>query len=299
MSDAAPRANDEANDEDDAARLLAEQWHLEYVPASAVSIDPRALPLLPAAECRRLRAVPIATSDTGVVVGLAAPGEDRFDAVRGITGPQTRFVLVSRRVLDGLLCGRMFEDRAPSGPAPAPAAPPEPEPAPQPAEFAGPAPASPPVPAAVDGGLVDAIVAALEHRLVDPTVALERRVADPLERRVVEAPLAPSEPAAPKIGLAALVAQVDASIAAWSDLRAALATPDDELEGLRRSLRETKEQLSVAHAENDQHQRRVRALETELAESRALIADARLRLQDATEALEGGGDRIATSRELL
>jgi chromosome segregation ATPase len=90
---------------------------------------------------------------------------------------------------------------------------------------------------------------------------------------------------------------VDASIAAWSTLRASLDAIGTELEETRRTLRETKEQLSVAHAENDQLQHRVRALELEVAESRGLLGDARSRLQDAFEALGGNAPRIDTEAD--
>lgn len=78
---------------------------------------------------------------------------------------------------------------------------------------------------------------------------------------------------------------VDASIAGWSGLRASLQAIGTELDESRRSLRDAKERLSVAHAENDQHQRRIHALEAEVAESRAQVEEARLRLQDAADAL--------------
>jgi peptidoglycan hydrolase CwlO-like protein len=81
------------------------------------------------------------------------------------------------------------------------------------------------------------------------------------------------------------VARVDAAIEAWSTLRAALETIGEELDASRQSLREAKEQLSVLHAENDQQQLRIDALEAEVAERKSLVDEARMRLQDAAKAL--------------
>jgi chromosome segregation ATPase len=81
--------------------------------------------------------------------------------------------------------------------------------------------------------------------------------------------------------LSRLLQQVDAAAISWDGLRDAVASLADDLDDARRGLREAKEQLSVAHADNDQLQLRLRALEHEVAESRAAAAEARTRLQDA------------------
>lgn len=290
----------------DPARDLAEKWQLEYREAHAVSVDPRALSLLDGADCRRLRAVPLSAVAGVPLVAVAAPSEERFAAVRELTGERTRFVLIAERTLDGLLSSRIFAGRdaaAPAAPAPvarppAPAAPereiellpltpppappaairaePEPappaaEPTPEPLRFA-----QPPEPqlVAVDDALVEAVAAALERRLGSSAPAT----------------------AAPDPRVDELLARIDSRLEAWSTMADGLS---DDPEDSRRSLRETKEQLSVAHAELDQQRLRIRALETEVAESRALLADARLRLREAADALETGTTRLEESHDLL
>ena len=85
----------------------------------------------------------------------------------------------------------------------------------------------------------------------------------------------------------------------WSSVRAVLASVDAELEETKRALRDAKEQLSVAHADNDQHRKKLRALEIEVTESRGVVAEARARLQDAADVLDSGKGRVEESAELL
>jgi hypothetical protein len=288
------------------ARALAERAGLEYREAGAVAVDPRALSILPADGCRRLRAVPLAATTGSAVIAVSDPNEARLEAVRRLTGPSTRFVVLTERTLDALLRSRMFAGGAPAESAAAPAEEPaEPSPDPvadvdvelplveerveptygadppatdhdlsaeEPPAFSPPAPAPAPAPATqgVDGELVDAIVAALGPRLqtyVSPTPAV-RRLSEPVGDSIMDP-----------------VARVDAAIEAWSTLRAALETIGEELDASRQSLREAKEQLSVLHAENDQQQLRIDALEAEVAERKSLVDEARMRLQDAAKAL--------------
>ena len=202
------------------------------------------------------------------MVAVAAPTEERFAAVRALTRTETRFVVIAERTLDGLLSSRLFAAR--SVPKEQPAV------VPQATDAAALTPRAAAAGAEIDPNLVEAIVAAVQrHR--------------PNE-------VAPESPA-PNASVSELVAQVDAAIAAWSGIRAVLATADDEVDALRRSLRETKEQLSVAHAENDQYHRRLRALEAEVADGRAVVAEARRRLQDAADALDGGTGELAASSD--
>jgi hypothetical protein len=306
MSEATPTTTEDAE-----ARALAEQAGLEYREAGAVAVDPRALSILPAAECRRLRAVPLAAMTGSVVIAVSDPNEERLEAVRQLTGPSTRFVVLTERTLDALLRSRMFAGGAPAEPASEPAVehspepvvdaeppladhqvepPREPEPAATADDFvaaeqpsfsmpvapaAEPPPPPPPPPPApeqprADNELVDAIVAALGPRL-QSLASLGATVRTP------------SEPVGDSI--MDPVARVDAAIEAWSSLRAALETIGEELDASRQSLREAKEQLSVAHAENDQHQLRIDALEAELGQQKSLVDEARNRLQDAAKAL--------------
>jgi hypothetical protein len=300
------------------ARALAERAGLEYREAGAVSVDPRALSILPADECRRLRAVPLAATTGSAVIAVSDPSDERLESVRQLTGPSTRFVVLTERTLEALLRSRMFAGGAPAEPAAAPAeAPPEPSPEPvadvepplaekpvepprnadlpqydmpaeEPPAFSRPPTATPTAaPAAVtpphvgvDGELVDAIVTALGPRL--QSLASQAGAARTPSEHVGDSIMDP-------------VARVDAAIEAWSSLRAALETIGQELDASRQSLREAKEQLSVLHAENDQQQVRIDALEAEVTERKTLVDEARLRLQDAAKALGAHG----TSDELL
>jgi hypothetical protein len=274
--------------EEAAARGLAAQSGLEYRAPGAVAVDPRALAVLPADECRRLKAVPLSASEAGALVAVADPTTARLDAVKALAGPQTRFVVIAARTLDALLRSRMFLPPAPS-PQEKPAPPPEP-PAPEPLPpAAGARPAPPPAAAgaspALDLRLVDAIVAALEPRL--------QALATPPARDLEPPPVAGAPP------VAELVAQADASIAAWTSVRSSLLAFGEELDSARRNLREAKERLSVAHADNDQHQRRIHTLEAELEERQALLEETRARLQDAADALGSYAQRLESTGDVV
>jgi hypothetical protein len=256
------------------ARALAERAGLEYREAGAVAVDPRALSILPAEECRRLRAVPLAASTGTAVIAVSDPNEERLQGVRQLTGPSTRFVVLTDRTLDALLRSRMFAGGA-SGETPDEHAP-EPEYEPEPADVSRPevplvfGPPVAPAPQGVDGELVDAIVGALGPRL--QSLVAQAAVPRTFSEHVGDSIMDP-------------VARVDAAIEAWSSLRAALEMIGEELDASRQSLREAKEQLSVLHAENDQQQVRIDALEADVAERKSLVDEARLRLQDAAKAL--------------
>jgi hypothetical protein len=258
------------------ARALAEQAGLEYREAGAVAVDPRALSILPADDCRRLRAVPLAATTGSAVIAISDPSEDRLESVRQLTGPSTRFVVLTDRTLDALLRSRMFAGGASDETLDEHAPEPESEPADEsatgfPSVFGPPASS----PQGVDGDLVDAIVAALGPRL--QALASQAGVARTPVEHVGDSIMDP-------------IARVDAAIDAWSSLRAALETIGEELDASRQSLREAKEQLSVLHAENDQQQVRIDALEVEVAERKSLVDEARLRLQDAAKALGAHSD---------
>jgi hypothetical protein len=269
--------------EEDEARALAEQVGLEYREPSAVAIDPRALSILPASDCRRLRAVPLAGTAGNPVVAISDPSAERLDSVRELTGSSTRFVVLSDKTIDALLRSRMFTSAVEAAPVvdasrseppqyevhqPAPDPVFGPEPVPVNLDVQAEQPVAPAPLAGVDGGLVDAIVKALEPKL-----------------RSVTAQTTQGQAATDSIWDP--VARVDATIEAWSNLRAALETIGEELDSSRGSLREVKEQLAAANASNDQQQRRIDALEAELSERNALFNEARSRLQDAAKALGG------------
>jgi type II secretion system (T2SS) protein E len=275
-------AAEETAHDDLSGRALADKWKLEYVEAYAVSIDPHALSLIGHADCKRLRAVPLAATGRAPLVAVSTPGKERFDEIRRLTGKHTRFAIVSDRTLDALLSSRMFADPGAAAAAVAAAAERrdhEPEPDDE-LELNGVQPSG-----------------ALDHdSLVEAMVAALQRV-----------PSAGAAPVALPIGedgqlegsIGELIGQIDATMGVWTSVRNTLAGIGAELEETKRAAREAKEQLSVAHAENDQHLNRVRALEAELNDSKALVASAKARLQDAAELLLGGASSSEESHELL
>jgi len=275
-------ADQETAHDDASGRALAERWKLEYVEAYAVSIDPHALSLIGHADCKRLRAVPLAATGRAPLVAVSTPGKQRFDEIRRLTGKHTRFAIVSDRTLDALLSSRMFADPAAAAAAVAAAA-----------ERREREPESHDD---LDAGGASSFAGVDHESLVEAMVAALQRV-----------PSAPAAPVALPVGedgqlegsIGDLIGQIDATMGVWSSVRNTLAGIGAELEEAKRAAREAKEQLSVAHAENDQHLNRVRALEAELNDSQALVASAKARLQDAAQLLLGGASTSEESHELL
>ncbi len=68
--------------EDDIARLLAEQWGLDYVERSAIWFDGNALAKLSKEDAQRWEALPTRVEGGRVVVAVAEPTEQRIAAVR-------------------------------------------------------------------------------------------------------------------------------------------------------------------------------------------------------------------------
>jgi Type II secretion system (T2SS), protein E, N-terminal domain len=157
------------------ARALAERWQVEYLDAGAITVDPRALSLLAPADAKRLRAVPLAVRGSTGLVAVAAPGEERFAAIRERTGPGTQFAVVSEQTLDALLASRLFAERLPA-PPPEPAHAPPPAPPPR-VEAPPPAPASAPP----DDEVVNAVVAAVLERLAPQPTRAEATGVDTAE----------------------------------------------------------------------------------------------------------------------
>jgi hypothetical protein len=272
-------ADEETAHDDVSGRALAEKWKVEYVEAYAVSIDPHALSLIGHADCKRLRAVPLAATGRAPLVAVSTPGKERFDEIRRLTGKHTRFAIVSDRTLDALLSSRMFADPAAAAAAVAAAAERR-EHEEEELDMNG----IQPTRAFDHDSLVEAMVAALQ--------------------RVPSAGAAPVSLPVGEDGqfegsIGEMIGQIDATMGVWTSVRNTLAGIGAELEEAKRAAREAKEQLSVAHAENDQHLNRVRALEAELNESKALVASAKARLQDAAELLLGGAASSEESHELL
>jgi hypothetical protein len=240
--------------------------------------------------------VPLAATTGSAVIAVSDPSEDRMQTVRELTGPSTRFVVLTERTLDALLRSRMFAG-ATSGEtaAAAPAEPPA-QHSPDPrrrrraaghrrpgrvaARFrparprrgaAGLQPAGDsdtndcahargPSQNGVDGELVDAIVAALGPRL--QSLASH-----------AGAVRTPSEPVGDSI--MDPVARVDAAIEAWSSLRAALETIGQELDASRQSLREAKGSSRSSTPRTTSSMVRIDALEAEVAERKTLVDEAR------------------------
>jgi Type II secretion system (T2SS), protein E, N-terminal domain len=351
-----------------AARAIAERWQLEYVEAAAVTIDPRALSLLAAKDAQRLRAVPLALRGSTRLIALAGPSEERFAAVRELTGQATQFAVVSEQTLDALLASRLFSERqparahsqesAPGAPMPArlvsgsdpgkASGPPEP---PQAARVEPAATTPPPAaitslaapPVGADGLANNAVVDPDSASGDQPVEAAPRANGEPTASTAppAVAPIAPPAPSrratpaerlltdlGPDAGGASLAAAayqpatgdddtVSAIIAAvlerlapqlrptdptsqpaqapdehapgpnLAQLRSEQQTPppptppraDAGLERAQQALREAKEELAAAHANNDQQQKRIHALEAELVESRELTAIAHDKLQ--------------------
>jgi hypothetical protein len=92
--------------EDGLAALLAEQWQLPYLHESRLKIDPGAVARMPRETARTLGAAPLWFHGAAIVVAVADPSAERFDAVRAELG-QVSFVVVGRSVLERLHAGTL------------------------------------------------------------------------------------------------------------------------------------------------------------------------------------------------
>jgi len=108
--------------EDDVARLLAEQWGLDYVERSAIWFDGNALAKLSREDAQRWEALPTRIEGGRVVVAVAEPTEQRIAAVRELIGEETVLIVVPKSALDAglrsqLLASRggQFDGTAPEG----------------------------------------------------------------------------------------------------------------------------------------------------------------------------------------
>src|SRR3954453_23828851 len=80
--------------EDDVARLLAQQWDLEYVERSAIWFDGDALARISREGAQRLEALPTCVKGGPVVVAVAEPPEQRLVALRELIGEETVMIVV-------------------------------------------------------------------------------------------------------------------------------------------------------------------------------------------------------------
>jgi hypothetical protein len=100
--------------EDDVARLLAEQWGLEYVERSAIWFDPEALALLSREDAQRLEALPTRIEGGHVVVAVAEPTDQRLGALREVIGHDTVVIVVPKSALDAGLRSQLLASRVDS-----------------------------------------------------------------------------------------------------------------------------------------------------------------------------------------
>lgn len=115
--------------EDDVARLLAEQWGLEYVERSSIWFDGNALTRLSREDAQRLEVLPTRVEGGRVVVAVAEPTEQRLAAIRELIGDETVLIVVPKSALDAGLRSQLLASRGgqfESSKAAEPAAPPPP-----------------------------------------------------------------------------------------------------------------------------------------------------------------------------
>jgi hypothetical protein len=102
--------------EDDVARLLAEQWGLDYVERSAIWFDADALARLSREDAQRLESMPTRIEGGRVVVAVAEPTEQRLAALRDVIGDETVVIVVPKSALDaGLRSDLLRSANAPAG----------------------------------------------------------------------------------------------------------------------------------------------------------------------------------------
>ena len=97
--------------EDDIARLLAEQWGLDYVERSAIWFDGNALAKLSKEDAQRWEALPTRVEGGRVVVAVAEPTEQRLAAVRELIGEETVMIVVPKSALDAGLRSSLLASR--------------------------------------------------------------------------------------------------------------------------------------------------------------------------------------------
>jgi Type II secretion system (T2SS), protein E, N-terminal domain len=84
------------------AKILGDQWGLKGLDPVKLEIDAAATTRLDAGLATELRGLPVAFDEDGLVVAVAEPTADRFDALRAQLG-DVKFVVVPSATLDELL----------------------------------------------------------------------------------------------------------------------------------------------------------------------------------------------------
>jgi type IV pilus assembly protein PilB len=183
--------------EDAVAKVLAEQWSLNYVDRASIWFDADALARLSREHAQRLEALPTRVEDGRVVVAVAEPTEQRLAALRSVIGEDTVVVVVPKTALQaGLQSELLSSDRQPGSatePGPEPDPGPAPEPRPRPVTVTRPSkPAAPSAPAPElydDVAALAAQARAMAESIEAQAAAMRRGGAeevDALERRVEE-----------------------------------------------------------------------------------------------------------------
>ena len=100
--------------EDDVARLLAEQWNLEYVDRASIWFDADALGRLSREDAQQLEALPVRVEGDQVVVAVAEPTEQRLAELRKLIGEETVVVVVPKSALDAGIRSELLSSRGAS-----------------------------------------------------------------------------------------------------------------------------------------------------------------------------------------
>ena len=100
--------------EDDVARLLAEQWDLEYVDRASIWFDADALGRLSREDAQHLEALPVRVEGDRVMVAVAEPTEQRLAELRKLIGEDTVVVVVPKTALDAGIRSELLSSRGPS-----------------------------------------------------------------------------------------------------------------------------------------------------------------------------------------
>jgi len=93
--------------EEQLAQLLAEQWGLPAIDPGALSLDPLAVSRIEISRASELGGFPVWFDQSGIVVAVAEPTEERLAAFRELLG-NASFVVVPRSTLQELLESRLF-----------------------------------------------------------------------------------------------------------------------------------------------------------------------------------------------
>lgn len=97
--------------EDEVARLLADQWDLDYVDRASIWFDADALGRLSREDAQRLEALPVRVEGDQVVVAVAEPTEQRLAELRKLIGDEAIVVVVPKTALDAGIRSELLSSR--------------------------------------------------------------------------------------------------------------------------------------------------------------------------------------------